>query len=238
MGRSHLVDTAAELLLGARCAGCGHPGLGACAACVSAIARVRPFAVTGLPDGLPPGFAGGAYDAELRRLLLAAKERHALGLVPLLAGRLAASVAAWALADGTITPLALVPVPTARARVAERGQDLTATLARLAAARLRRSGLPVVVWHGLRQVRLPRDQSELGRDDRLANLAGAFVSGGGPPSGRPVVVDDIVTTGATLVEAVRALAASGRPAVGAATVAATIRRMPRGASGGTGRPSR
>lgn len=238
MRLTHLVDTAAELLLGARCAGCGHPGLGACAGCRSSIVRVRPFAVTGLPDGIPPAFAGGAYDGELRRLLLAAKERHALGLAPVLAGRLAAAVAAWALADGTMTPLALVPVPTAPARVAERGQDLTATLARLAAARLRGSGLPAVVWRGLRQVRRPRDQSELGRDDRLANLAGALLSRGGLPPGRPVVVDDIVTTGATLAEAARALAASGCPAVGVATVAATIRRMPRGAPAGTGRPSR
>ncbi len=237
MGTRRLLDTAASLLLGACCAGCGRPGLGACPSCVAAISGRRPFPVPGLPPGSPPVFAAGVYDAELRRLILAAKERQALGLAPLLAGRLAASVAAWALLDGGSAPLALVPVPTERARVAERGQDLPLTLARLAAGRLRREGLAVTVWPGLRLVRRPRDQSELGRDDRLVNLAGALASSRRRPAGRLVVVDDIVTTGATLVEAGRALAASGPPAVAAATVAATRRRTAGGAPGDTGRPS-
>ncbi|MFT4110525.1 MAG: hypothetical protein QM633_13055, partial [Propionicimonas sp.] len=73
---------------------------------------MRPFVVPGLPPELPEVFAGGAYDDRLRRLVLAAKERSALGLVPVLGGRLAAAVAAAVLAGGSALPVLLVPVPT------------------------------------------------------------------------------------------------------------------------------
>ncbi len=234
MGIVDVLDRVAELVLGAGCAGCGRPGLGPCPDCVTTVNRSPPFVAPGLPDGLPPVFAGGAYADELRRLLIAAKERHALGAVPLLGGRLAAAVAGWALAASVAERapgdvdggrVALVPVPTARARVAERGLDLTVALARAAAGRLRRAGLPASVWCGLRLVRRPADQSELGREGRLANLAGAFEVAGRPPQARLVVVDDIVTTGATLVEAVRACADAGVRPVAGATVAATVRRL-------------
>lgn len=78
-------------------------------------------------------------------------------------------------------------------------------------------------WAGLRLCRRPQDQSELGRSGRLANLVGAFAVARALPMGQVVVVDDIVTTGATLREAVRACAAGGRVPAAGATVAATAR---------------
>lgn len=230
MWAGEVLQSAADLVLGARCAGCGRPGLGPCRDCARRVAGSRPYAVPGLPEGLPAVFAGGAYADELRRLLLAAKERHGLGLVPLLGDRLTAAVAAWAVADGSGEPVVLVPVPTAPAQVAERGLDLTSALARVAARRLRSAGLLASSWSGLRLRRRPLDQSGLGRQDRLANLAGAFEVARSLPSGRLVVVDDIVTTGATLREAARACTAAGRAPAVAATVAATPRTgMRRGA---------
>lgn len=156
-----VLQGAADLVLGAHCAGCGRPGLGPCAACTASVAGRRPQRVLELPGDLPAVFAGGIYSEELRRLLLAAKERNALGLVPLLGDRLAAAVAAWVLADGGGEPVLLVPVPTASAQVIDRGLDLTCTLARLAARRLRQAGLPTRSWTGLRLRRRPLDQSEL-----------------------------------------------------------------------------
>lgn len=213
-----------ELILGAHCPGCGRAGLGICAGCRLAI-TTPPLLVAALPSGLPAVVAAGRYDAELRRLLLAAKERDSLGAVPVLGERLAAATARLVLerpqlGDG---PVLLVPVPTAPSAIAQRGLDLTLSLARLAGRQLRRAGLDVRVVAGLRLVRRPTDQAELGRAGRLANLTGAFAARR-LPAGELVVVDDIVTTGATLVEAVRALAASGREPAGAVTVAATMRR--------------
>lgn len=222
---ARLLSVGGELVLGAHCPGCGASGLGVCAGCRTAIA-VRPVAVAGLPPGLPAVVAGGRYDGELRRLLLAAKERDALGAVPVLAERLAVALARLLLDRPELAAggLLIVPVPTARAAAAERGLDLTSALARLAARRLRGTGLDVRASAGLRQVRRPADQADLGREGRLANLAGAFTAGRLPP-GELLLVDDIVTTGATLVEAVRALRAAGREPFAVATVAATTRRI-------------
>jgi predicted amidophosphoribosyltransferase len=72
--------------------------------------------------------------------------------------------------------------------------------------------------------RRPDDQAGLDRFARYRNLAGALVAAEHLPPGDIVVVDDIVTTGATLAEATRALTRAGRTPVGAATVAATTRR--------------
>jgi predicted amidophosphoribosyltransferase len=230
---SKVVTRLAELVLGACCPGCGTPGMGACAACVGLLTGVRPFLVPGLPEGLPAVAAAGAYADTLRRVLLAAKERGALGVVPLLGGRVAAAVARLALDAEPSGGLVLVPVPSTPAQVAARGIDLTASLARHAALRLRAAGLPVTVRRGLTQVRQPQDQAGLDREQRLANLAGAFRPTGAAPSGPIVVIDDIVTTGATLAEAVRACRSGGRDVVGAAVVAATTRV---GGARRTGRP--
>lgn len=197
--------------------------MGACPACAAALAGVAPFGVPGLPDGLPPVVAAGAYADTLRKMLLAAKERHALGLLPLLGGRLAAAVARVALDSGQVSALVLVPVPSLPAQVAARGVDLTASLARAAAVRLRSAGLGVSVQRGLALARRPEDQAGLDRIQRLANLAGALRAVGAPASGPVVVVDDIVTTGATLAEAVRACRAGGAEVIGGAVVAATMR---------------
>lgn len=215
----------AELVLGACCPGCGAPGLGACTGCRTVLASSRPFTVANLPHGLPAVFAAGPYADRLRRVLLAAKERGALGLLPLLGGRLATALAALALDSGLVGPLVLVPVPSAPAQVAARGVDLTGSLALLAARRLRSAGLAVSVQRGLVQARRPRDQAGLDRGERMENLAGAFQAIGRRPKGPVVVVDDIVTTGATLSEAVRASRAGGLEVVGAAVVAATLRNL-------------
>lgn len=80
----------------------------------------------------------------------------------------------------------------------------------------------------LRPRRRLEDQSNLGHRERAANLAGAYaVRSGEAPQvhGRAIVlVDDVITTGATLSEAARAVRAEGGLVVGAATLAATQRR--------------
>lgn len=222
MRAQDLLNGATELVLGARCAGCGAAGLGPCPSCAQLVRSGRPLAVRELILGDLVVVASAPYEAVLKSLLVAAKERGSLGSLPLLGERLAVAVAALALAaQGEC--LVLVPVPSAGSVVAQRGLDFTASLAWAAASRLRAGGIEVVVSRGLRQVRRPADQAGLSHDQRLANLRGALASRR-LPAGEVIVVDDIVTTGASLAEAARVLKQVNRNPLGAATVAATIRR--------------
>ncbi|GAA0931174.1 ComF family protein [Streptomyces thermoalcalitolerans] len=107
-------------------------------------------------------------------------------------------------AGGTVL---LVPVPSARRAVRARGHDPTRRIALAAAGELRRSGTPARVLAVLRQRRAVADQSRLNSRQRLDNLAGALeVAGGGAGlllGGPVVLVDDLMTTGASLTEAAR-----------------------------------
>lgn len=82
----------------------------------------------------------------------------------------------------------------------------------------------------LRQRRRVVDQAGLGAPARAANLAGALQVApaleGRLHGRRLVVVDDVVTTGASIIETVRALSRAGAVVVGAVTVAATPRHRP------------
>ncbi|MEU7568329.1 phosphoribosyltransferase family protein [Streptomyces fradiae] len=110
-------------------------------------------------------------------------------------------------------PLALVPVPSARRSVRARGHDAVRRVALAAARELRRTGIEARVAPVLRQRRVVADQAGLAARQRHANLAGALeVVPGGPrllAGARVVLVDDLMTTGATLNEAARALCEAG-----------------------------
>jgi len=111
----------------------------------------------------------------------------------------------------------LVPIPLGRQRQRERGHNQAEVLARAIA---QRSGLRVADLLG--RTRETRSQTALDPRERRENVAGAFeVSGvGGRVSGeRLVLIDDVLTTGATLVAAAEALATSGAVEVGAVTFA-------------------
>jgi len=226
---------AGDLLLGASCHGCGTPWWGVCPSCRARLRSCRPRLAR--PDAPPACFpltvSCSPYDDLLRGLVSAHKDRGALGLSPLLADRLAQSVHAL-LAGWTHGPVLLVPVPSAAAAVRRRGFDATLTLARLAARQLRgRYDLRAV--HVLAQRTALADQAGLDAAGRRANLDGGLrvrrsrTGLLGRPVGVPVVlVDDVVTTGASLAEAARVLIGARVPVVGAATVAATERRAPPG----------
>lgn len=248
-------SAAGDLLLGASCHGCGAPVWTLCDDCRRdlAVQQVRPARPQPRPSGFPQAWTAGSYDALARSLVSAHKERSALGLTRVLGERLALAVLALLAAADVLDqagrasgPVLLVPVPSARRAVRERGFDAGLALARAAAVRLpaARAG-PLLV-----PARRVADQSGLGAAERQANLAGAFRLRPERPWSRPgtrgpelrrttvVVVDDVVTSGASLTEAVRALQAGGVPVLGAATVAATVRRTPpRTARPGVAEPS-
>ncbi|WP_182876940.1 ComF family protein [Microbispora sp. H10670] len=142
--------------------------------------------------------------------------------------------------EGAAAVTWLVPVPSARAAVRRRGHDPVRAVATAAVRELRGLGRAAVLAPLLRQRRRVADQAGLGSLERAANLSGAFEvghralgalrpphSGTGPAVGfRVVLVDDVVTTGATLAEAARALRAAGVTPSAAVTIAATPRRVP------------
>ncbi|MCA0252160.1 MAG: ComF family protein [Actinobacteria bacterium] len=217
------LDAWGDLVLGACCPGCGHPALGMCRECAAGLRALQPGAVTRTLAGFPPTVAAGEYAGALRRVLLAAKERQALSQLPLLGRLLTRAVAGLLLGERPVGPVCLVPVPSVRARVIERGIDLTGTLAAGTARRLRRCGVEVSVRFAVRLERTPADQAGLGRTARIVNSSGAYRCVQ-PPPGSVVIVDDVVTTGATLAAMATALRTAGCLPVGAATVAHTARR--------------
>ncbi|MFH0244113.1 ComF family protein [Streptomyces sp. HK10] len=227
----------ADLVLPADCAGCGLPRTGLCARCQGLLRGARPRRVRPdpPPDGLPPVHACLAYADEVRAVLLAHKERGALRLAAPLGVVLAGAVRAAAgetasggaarRRTGRAGTLLLVPVPSARRSVAARGHDPVRRMALAAAGELRRAGRSARVLPVLRQRRTVADQAGLDARQRLANLAGALDTAAGAgrllTEGPVVVVDDLVTTGASLAEAARVLGRAGGGVVGAAVVAAS-----------------
>ncbi|MYW45023.1 ComF family protein [Streptomyces sp. SID161] len=213
-----------DLVLPADCAGCGAPRTALCPRCREMLDGRRPRRARPEPEpaGLPVVHAVAPYAAEVRELLLAHKERGALALAGPLGTALAGAVRAGLGADagpGTGPgSVLLVPVPSARWAVRARGHDPVRRMALAAAGELRRTGTPARVASVLRQRRAVADQAGLDARRRLANLGGALevTAAGGRllGAGRAVLVDDLMTTGATLAEAARALreAAVSRPA--------------------------
>lgn len=177
-----------------------------------------------------PVRAAGEYADALRALVLAHKEHRRLALAGPLGDVLAGAVGSL-LRDLGVPPaqrVAVVPVPSSRTVVAARGHDPVLRMGRRAASTLRAHGVRARVVPLLRQTSRPRDQAGLTAAERQANLAGRF----GARRSRAadavvVVVDDVMTTGATLREAQRALEEGGHVVLGAATVAATRRRSSR-----------
>lgn len=216
-----------DLLFPTACFGCGRPGGPGCTACRAELTRpARPAWPRPSPPGLPPPWAVSAYDGSCRQLLLAYKERGAVGLRAALAQPLATAIAAAAASPGSA--VVVVPIPSSRRAIRDRGGDVVLALARRAGSVARRDGLVVRVVPALRHGRRVADSAGLGAQQRAANLAGAFTVS---PRlrravvGTPVVIaDDLITTGATIAEAARGLRAAGAVVVGAATVAATRRR--------------
>lgn len=191
-----------------------HPA-GACPCCGS-------FAASGQLCGAclaqPPAFdrtvAAYRYAFPLDRLVQSLKFNANLTLVDLFAGALAGAVRATR-ADGATLPDLVVALPLAKKRLADRGFNQSALLAGRVAKRL---GIAYAA-HGLLKVRETPPQAGLNRAARLKNVRGAFASDGVPAGRHVALVDDVMTTGATLSEAAMTLKKSGATTVSAWVVA-------------------
>lgn len=223
-----MAGRALDLALPAACAGCGREGAALCRVCLPAV-DVRLGAAPGVPIGLPAALPAPLLQLEwcapftgvTRRALHALKYDGERRLAPLLG---AAVARRWAHA-GVAGDL-LVPVPASPDRVRERGYDQAALIAAAAARMLR---LPLLL--ALERTRVTTAQFDLDRVGRASNLGGAFrvpSAMARHPSRRAdgsvvdrwlVLVDDVVTTGATLAACATALLEAGAMAVSAVAVA-------------------
>jgi len=206
--RSALTQALA-LLLPVTCAGCDEPDTTLCEACAAAVAPQPSVQAVDAPGGAVAVWSVLPFDGVAARVIRALKEEGRTPLARTLAPALAAAARRLDAPDAV-----LVPVPTSRAAFRRRGFRVPDLLAA-------RAGLPVARL--LRPVRRTGDQRGLDREGRRRNVAHSL-SARDAAARRVIVLDDVVTTGVTIEEAVRALRAGGAEVVGAVTVAATPRR--------------
>lgn len=205
-----VVQVIATELLGSLCAACGRscrPSAILCTRCSRRLAEAEPLSGSG-PPGLDRAWSSASHEGVARDLVAALKFRRLLPVAGLIAERIE-----WLAPAGMLSG-AVVPVPTATLRVAQRGFD---SAAEIAAALAERTGVEIVAClvrsGGGRQVGRRRAQ-------RI----------GHPPRVRPrgevprsvILVDDVLTTGATLSACARALRGAGAVRV----VAVTFTRRP------------
>lgn len=199
-----------DLLLPPACAGCGRVGSALCPACVGSFrppgdprdrfVAADPGVIVG--EAVTLAMASFAYEGALRRALVQLKYGGAARLAEPLASAAAPTVRELL---GLARQQALVPVPIHPTRLRERGYNQAALLARSIG---RIAGLPVRELIG--RMRETTKQHRLDRTARLRNLRQAFVVARGRDPPRSVLlVDDILTTSATLEACAAALIEAG-----------------------------
>lgn len=209
---THLID----LVLPRRCLGCQAAGAGLCSAC----RQVRP-SVRFVP-GLGMVHAAATYRGAVGTAVVHFKDRGRRDLLGPLASLLGQAIQRCETADFAASAVRtlVVPVPSTRRAARDRGGDHMCRLARRAARLLGLDWAPLLSVSGD-----VADAAGLNARQRRRNVAGAFAVGrawaGGPVA--VLLVDDVITTGSTLLEATRTLTDAGFLVGGAAVIAATAR---------------
>ena len=187
-----------QLLFPTRCYGCSTLGISICSSCRS---EWHPHFYTTNVQGIQVHSAI-IYSPTASRIILAAKERGLRGADQLIVD---AIVHVLDKANFDTFNVRLVPIPSSAPNRRRRGRCFIPEICKQVSAI---TSIPLI--HALTINRAVKDQSSLNAKDRLTNMRGAFsINTGTYPRGDLILIDDVVTTGATVSEAARALNSRG-----------------------------
>ncbi len=205
-----------ELFFPRSCAGCGRAGAVLCSVCRWELRTVphlvkRPIVLPG------PVWSLGPYGGAHRGVIIAMKERGNQDVRSYVGAVILAAIE-YLQASGELPEVvALVPAPTRVKSARRRGGDPVETICQYAA---RSSAGGVKIARCLRTAAGVSDQSELDAARRQLNIRGAIELRARPPQGVPLVlVDDVITTGATMVASMDTLTVGGGNVCAGVTIA-------------------
>ncbi len=179
------------------CVHCERVGSLLCPHCVAAIRPAAPRTLPGI-DGI---WLAGQYEEAIRDAVHALKYHGQTRLGPVL-GDLLADAFAGAVPEVDL----VVGVPLSEQRLRERGYNQAKLIAQRISERLAIPEEPTA----LRRIKQTQSQVELNADERRRNVAGAFAADPPVVRGKSVlVIDDVLTTGATMTACMTALRAAG-----------------------------
>jgi ComF family protein len=207
-----LWQSALDFLFPPHCLACGRIGSRYCPHCLAEL----PFPpVVETPESaLSLQIAAAPFEGALREAIHALKYQGVRGLAPILAERLA-----QAFGRSTFQAQAVVALPLHAERLAQRGYNQAALLAEALARRLNLPYLPEAV----QRIRHTAPQVGLNRHERAANVADAFRADPEQVRGlRLILVDDVVTTGATMRACAESLRNAGAVEICALSVAIAV----------------
>ena len=210
------MNSIAELIFPSRCIGCSQLGISICSICRKSWhphIYTRELSIFGESY---PVISAVQYSPVASRVLLSAKESNLSAADSLLINAISHALIFFRKRYGTGD---LVGIPSRKSATRKRGRNFMVEIAESVSAINGLNSFDI-----LHHTRAVSDQSQLDAEHRVRNIAGAFSAsknatkslgcGNTPPL---IIVDDLITTGSTLAEAIRALRTAGFAVIGAVT---------------------
>ena len=214
------VNNLADLIFPSRCIGCSQLGISICSNCRSSWHPHIYFREVRVEGSSYPVISSVQYSPVASRVLLSAKESNIAAADILLVDAISHSLNHFVKRFGGTT---LVVIPSRRSATRKRGRNFLHEIT-LEVARISENEIRFISAQLLVHSRGVKDQSGLNSKQRLSNVSGSLAVPskfkpriGGGNIGPLIIVDDLITTGATLAEAIRALRAAGFEVKGAVT---------------------
>ena len=206
-----------EIIFPSRCIGCSRLGISICSECRKQWhPHIYQREINWSGENFPV-LSAIQYSPIASRVLLSAKESQIRAADQLIVNGIVHSLKFFVNRHG---PASLIPIPSRKSANRKRGRNFLQEITSQVAFEV---GFPS--HSALRHNRKVRDQSQLNIIDRSENLSGAFAVdpkftaqfSKGNTGPKIIVIDDLITTGATLSEAIRALRTAGFTVLGAVT---------------------